>query len=135
MGPGALRQRWTLIPDHMSARFYRFPYPAERITGTLILNFGGGEPDRVNVDLAGYASDQLVGVKVVMTGTKPDLSAVVDVWGKNIPLDERLLTALRNAKQQASAVLAASFHPTGLADFRVHSEWRPGCGTGGGRLV
>jgi len=129
-GAKGLRKRVTLSPDRMSACFKGFKYPVERITGTLIHNSGGGEPDRLNVDLVGYASNQPVGVKVVLTGTRPELSAVIDVQGKNIPLDEKLLDALPEAKHKT---LAASFHPTGLADFHAHCEWRrdPALAAGG----
>ncbi len=120
-GTKGLRKRWTLSPNRMSASFRRFPYPAERITGSLVFTVGGGEPDQLDVDLVGYAGHEPFGVKVVLKGTKPDLSVVIDVWGKNIPLDERLMNALPDAKQKT---LAASFHPTGLLDFHVHSDWR-----------
>src|SRR5262249_2995365 len=106
-----------------SASFHKFPYPVERVTGSIVHNSGGGQPDRLDVNLVGYAADQPVRVRVAARGTKakPDYSATVEVWGNNVPLDDRLLAGLVNVKHRA---LAESFHPTGLGDFHVVSRWR-----------
>ncbi len=120
-GADLLRKRVTLYPRRMSASFEKFPYAVERITGNIVHNSCLGEPDRLNVDLVAYAGDQPVYVKLTEKGTKPDCTCTVDVWGKNIPLDEKLLNALTDPKHQT---LARSFDPTGRADFQVHSEWR-----------
>jgi hypothetical protein len=132
-GARGVRSRLTLKPQRMSASFYKFPYPVERITGDIVHKSGGGEPDQLNIDLAGYASGQPVAVKAVLTGSKPDLTAAIDVSGKNIPLDEKLLKALQDPKHK---VLAASFHPTGLGNFQVHSHWQRDSARGeGGHFV
>jgi hypothetical protein len=122
---GLLRKRLTLLPQRMSATFDRFPYPVGRITGSLVSNSCPGEPDRLDVDLVGYAGDQPVFIKATTTGGRPDFACTIDVWGKNVPLDATLLGALKapslNPKIYA---LAESFNPTGLADFHVHSDWQ-----------
>jgi hypothetical protein len=116
-------KRMTLLPQKMSASFHKFPYPVERVTGSIVHNSGGGQPDRLDINLVGYAADQPVRVRVEVRGTKakPDYSATVEVWGNNVPLDDRLLAALVNTKHRA---LAESFHPTGRGDFHVISGWR-----------
>jgi hypothetical protein len=116
-----LRRRMTLYPQRMSASFEKFPYLVERITGNIVHNCCPGEPDRLNVDLIAHAGDQPVFIKASVKGAMPDCTCAVDVWGKNIPLDEKLLEALTDPKSRA---LARSFDPTGLADFQVHSDWR-----------
>jgi len=121
---GLPRKRLTLCPQRMAASFKEFPYPVQRITGDIICNSCPGEPDRLDVDLVGYASDQPVFVKATLTGTHPDCTVVVDVWGKNLPIkdkDDKLMGALlRYPKYWA---LAKSFNPAGQADFHAHSEW------------
>jgi hypothetical protein len=135
-GARALHTRVTLKPQLMSASFYKFPYPVQRITGAIVHNSGGGEPDRLDIDLAGYASGRPVEVHAKLKGEKdePGFTAAIDVSGRNIPLDRKLLAALAPyPKQQA---LAASFNPTGLGDFHVHSDWqRDKARAGKGRFV
>jgi hypothetical protein len=119
---GLLCSRMTLLPQRMGANFKEFPYPVRRITGKITHNSVPGEPDRLDVDLVGYASDQPVFVRAKLTGTSPDSTIAVDVRGENIPIDEWLLGGLRDRpKYQA---LARSFQPTGLVNFQVHSEWK-----------
>jgi hypothetical protein len=115
-----LRRRLTLLPQRMSASFFKFPYPLSRITGNIVHNSCPGERDRLNIDLVGYTGVQPVFIKAAVTGTKPDCTCTVDVWGWNVPLDELLLKGLTEPKHNA---LARSFQPTGQADFRVHSDW------------
>jgi hypothetical protein len=60
-------------------------------------------------------------------GERPNHTADLDIWGQNIPLDEKLLLALK-AASPASWTLARSFHPTGLGDFYVRSHRDPQVG-------
>jgi hypothetical protein len=120
---GLLHRRLTLLPQGMSASFEKFPYRVERITGNIVHSTCRGEPDRLDVDLIGHAGAQPVFIKAAVKGTKPDSTVTVDVWGKNIPLDDKLLRALQTPRNPKLHALAESFHPTGLADFRVHSDW------------
>jgi hypothetical protein len=121
-GPRGVRKRWTLKPQQMSASFSKFPYPLGRVTGDIVQRSGGGEPDQLNIDLVAYAGDQPVKVKAELKGARPNLSAIIEVSGSNIPLDGALLAALVSKKHRA---LAESFHPSGLGDFQVMSRWRP----------
>jgi hypothetical protein len=115
-----LRRRLTLLPQRMAASFEKFPYPVSRITGNVVHNVCPGEPDRLEVDLVGYAGDQPVSIWARVTGARPDCTSLIRVWGDNIALDETLLKALTNPKHNA---LARSFHPAGKADFQVRSKW------------
>jgi hypothetical protein len=123
-GDKGLRRRLTLKPQRMSASFVKFPYPLDRITGDIVHKSGGGEPERLTIDLVGHASDQPVTVHAELTGTGPDRIATITVHGNNIPLDQQLLAALNKKEYQKYRLLAESFHPIGLANFHVTSGWR-----------
>ncbi len=86
----------------MSASFFKFPYPLSRITGNIVHNSCPGERDRLNIDLVGYTGVQPVFIKAAVTGTKPDCTCTVDVWGWNVPLDELLLKGLTEPKHNAA---------------------------------
>ncbi|HEX5270071.1 MAG TPA: hypothetical protein VFW33_06280, partial [Gemmataceae bacterium] len=120
-----LRRRLKLLPQGMAASFEKFPYPLTRLTGNIVHDTCPGEPDRLAIDLVGYAGQEKVFVTGKITGAKPDCTSVIDVWGYNVALDKTLQTALATApKLEATARLAREFNPTGRADFRVHSDWR-----------
>jgi hypothetical protein len=118
---GRLRKRLTLWPQQMSASFEKFPYVLERITGNIVHNSCPGQPDQLNIDLVGHAGAEPVGIKATVTGTEPDWTFELDVWGNNIALDRKLLNALLEPKHRT---LAESFRPEGLGDFHVRSDWR-----------
>ena len=63
-----------------------------------------------------------VKVHAEFTGTRPDQTATIDIRGDNIPLDHKLLAALKAYPKYRT--LAESFHPSGLANFSVISGWR-----------
>src|SRR5262249_31659540 len=117
------RRRMVLRPDGMSGCFKQFPCPVERVTGDIVQAWGGGEPDRLDVDLTGYAGDRPIRILAKAAGTKPDYALAVDAWGANTPCDEPLFRA--PAGRPKPQALAESFHPTGLADFHTRAEWRP----------
>jgi hypothetical protein len=51
-----------------------------------------------------------------MNGEPPFPEVRMELWGDNIPLDQKLHAALSEAHQK----LSTSFHPTGQADFKAH---------------
>ena len=120
----SLRNRLTLKPQQMTGSFINFPYLVTRLTGEIICNWGEDIDATIEVNLTGSAKQQPIHITSKVKGTKPDWNFSVDVWGNNVPIDDDLLQALRANKENPKPyTLAASFHATGLVDFRVHCDW------------
>jgi hypothetical protein len=108
--------RWTrhcvIRPDNMACRCEKFPYPAERGTGTIEHDH---DPDRgfeeIRVDLSGYAGGRPIRVRGKAQGEKP-AAVNLEITGEDIPLDDRLMAALAPEHQK----LAHTFEPRGRAD-------------------
>jgi hypothetical protein len=119
------QRRLRIEPRGMNATYEKFIYTLEGITGSLELLAGGPEGDVWSMDLTGHASGKRpVRVKGEVRGPRPCHTVVIDVWGDDIPLDDRLQFALDKLSQGDGARtnfgdLARSFEPTGLANFRV----------------
>lgn len=110
----------SLLPESMSVSFQRFPYPLERITGALDLNLLS---NRIGVDVVGYSGAQPVAIKGYWHGAGQDLDASIDIQAADIPLDEKLLHALRFS---AFEKLARSFHARGKGDIKAVIRHAPG---------
>ncbi len=109
-------RRCTIRPEDLTATFHKFPYPLEHITGTLVQVIDDTRKrDELTVDLVGIASGQRVHVKGKIEGVAPHVAADFKVWGENITLDQKLMSALPPKHQK----IAAAFHPTGRADFEA----------------
>lgn len=103
-------------PEDLSISFVKFPFPVEHITGTIDQEVDPARGvDVLRMDLAGLAGQRPVQIKGDVTGDGPASAVAVRIRAENVPLDERLRLALPPRQQR----LAASFHPTGLADVDV----------------
>lgn len=111
--------RVVLQPEALSVCFVKFPYPLQRLTGTLDMNLLTG---LIEVDVTGYTGPKPVFVKGTWQGEGTNVAAKFDIVANDIPLDESLLTALQPQFQ----ALARSFHPKGLGDFKAHLHQEPG---------
>lgn len=113
----------SLLPESLRVSFSRFPYPLERITGALDLNLLS---NRIGVDVVGYSGTQPVAIKGYWHGAGKDLDACIDIQAADIPLDEKLLHALRFS---AFEKLARSFHARGKGDIKAVIRHTPGAAT------
>jgi hypothetical protein len=114
---GQWHKRWVIQPEDLSASSIKFPYILEHITGTIVQeNDTVRGLDQIRLDLAGQAGAQRVFIKGDIEGEASCSGVEVKIWGNNIPLDRKLMDALAPAQQR----VAASFHPTGLANFEAH---------------
>lgn len=117
---GVCNKHCVIKPEDARAECARFPYEVEHIAGTID-HATHGDEDVITLDLVGKAGARPVHVRGEVRQPKPvgGISApsavAVEVWGENIPLDDKLLHALQPKQQE----LARSFHPRGLADFRA----------------
>ncbi|GIW80646.1 MAG: hypothetical protein KatS3mg105_2453 [Gemmatales bacterium] len=119
---GSQWKRHCLIhPKDVSASFWRFPYRLHHITGTLDHEVDNVKKiDRFKIDLVGREASQPVYVRGV-SDSPPDgkESLNIKIWGKNLPINEKLIRALP-AKYRT---LAESFQPRGLIDYEALIHW------------
>jgi hypothetical protein len=115
------RKHCVLHPENVSVCFDRFPYPVERLTGSLDVDL---LKDLYQVDLQAFSGSRPVMIKGTWHefGTKADVK--LDIFAKGIPIDEKLLTALKEAPKLQD--LARSFHATGRGDGRALIRHTPG---------
>jgi hypothetical protein len=113
-GPGRWEKHCEAEAEDVHASYEKFPYPLEHITGKLIADLASDRDDLLKIDLEGRAAGQPVWLKGEVLGHAPS-GVVIDLWGKNLPLDEQIIRALPEKYQ----TLARSFHPAGLGDFKA----------------
>lgn len=114
LSPGRWQKHCHVEAEDVRGSYEKFRYPLEHVTGTLDADLSTDRDDVFTVNLAGRAAGQPVWLKGQVYGGHP-CGVVLDLWGKDLPLDATLLKALPE-KYQA---LARSFHPSGLGDFRA----------------
>jgi hypothetical protein len=112
--PGRWQKQLVVHAEDAEGNYEGFKYPLEHITGTLEVDSTSERDDVIKIDLAGRAAHQPVFLKGQILGERP-CGVVLDIWGKNIPLDETLINALPANYQE----LARSFHPAGQGDVRA----------------
>ena len=125
-GPGAARTRLLLEPKGMKIRFDPFPYTVEGITGTIEQKSDGLSQAITHVDLTTNKAGWPLRFKGDFRGKEPNHQGDLDIWGDNVPLDDKLLNALKDGEAKKSWDLAMSFHAKGLGNFHVHSHHNPG---------
>jgi hypothetical protein len=123
-------QTCTLHPEEMTAAYCKFPFPVERLHGTLEIDLLAGE---VKVDLAGRASNRPVIIQGTWKGAGNNTDARLDIHAEGLPLpDDHLLHALNAVPGPDSklpgrfASLLRSFHPVGRYDLEAHIRKSPG---------
>jgi hypothetical protein len=99
------------------ACFVKFPYPVDGVTGTIDVVLSSDRDDHIHLDLAGRAGTRPIYLKGDLTGRVP-YGVALDIWGDNLPLDDKILAALR-VVPGGYEELARQFHPQGRADFRA----------------
>jgi hypothetical protein len=124
---GAWVKRCTVQPEDLTARFHKFPYPLDHITGTLVqVTDEANKKDELLVDLVGLAGESRVHIKGEVHGLAPNQSVDFTVWGEDIVLTQKLLDALPSRHRK----VAEQFHAVGRADFKArirrdagHDDW------------
>lgn len=112
---GEWQRQLIIQPEDVQASCSAFPYLLEHITGTIEHEAGSDREERIKINLVGRAGSRPVYIKGEVAGPRGQRAVHVDVWGDNLPLDEKLLAALPPEYQP----LARSFHATGQGDFRA----------------
>jgi hypothetical protein len=128
---GRLHKHCILSPEDLSAEFNRFRYPLKHLTGKLDYDFDEARSrDLLTVDLVGYAGLRPVSIKGTVEGTGPAARVALDISGNDMPIDEPLLAALPNTKEDRNKLslqeLARAFHARGLVDFVAFIRHTPG---------
>ena len=106
-----------LQPENISLCFSRFPYPVDRVTGSVSVDL---LEHFYRVALSGYSGTQPIYLQGTWKGQGDDVDARFDIDAHGIPLDEKLLTALQT--QPVLQKLARSFNATGRGDC-CHGNW------------
>lgn len=112
---GSWRKHCVVRPEEGRAVCARFPYPLEGVTGVIDVDFRSDRPDLVQLDLQGRSGERPIHVRGRISGEKPQAVAV-DLWGEDIPLDDKLTKALPDKYR----LLANEFHPSGTGSFRAY---------------
>jgi hypothetical protein len=114
---GAWRRTCIVTPEDASASAVRhFPYRLEHITGTVRHTASNDHPDVVDIDLVGLAGDRPVHIKGEVVGKKSTCGVAIDIWGDEIPIDEKLQGGLLRKQHQD---LVRAFRPAGSCSVRV----------------
>jgi hypothetical protein len=111
-------QHCYIHPKRMNALYKNFPYPIDGIQGELAYDLLKAA---LKIDLKAELAGQPITLKGTWIGQREETDADVHIQGANIPLDERLLSALPKEHQPA----ARSFHASGMADFDIHVRRAP----------
>jgi hypothetical protein len=119
------RHHCVVRPENASAVCSKFPYPMERITGEIEHESDAihpDRPDRLELNLVGYSGSQAVHLQGTVLGKGPAASLKLEIWGKDLPIDQKLRGALEPAFQR----IVDSFSPSGLVDIEAHIRKAPG---------
>ena len=90
---GKIRKKCLLRPKNMAGNYRGFPYPVDRIRGTIEATLDDDTPHRYEIDLVAEAQGKPVTLKgVVIGGPERELDLVLT--GSDISLDKELIAAL-----------------------------------------
>lgn len=120
--PGQDRRRVLIQAEDLSCSYFDFPYRIEHIKGTIDRESVGDQGPLLRLDLTGQAGAGSVYLQGEVKRDKPGTKLKLDIWGKDVPLDQKLVRALPEKYQK----IANSFHPTGRGDFVASIRREPG---------
>ncbi len=124
LGSGLWRHSGTLTGEGMKGHYVHFRYPVENVYGSIswevtnnlaVPSWTGMSTDWVSVDLHGEAAGKPVFIRGRAEGERGSANLRLDIWGNDVPIDDRLLGVLPPRPNH----VARSFAPSGLLDFRV----------------
>jgi hypothetical protein len=107
-----LKKRFVFRAKAMSAKYRGFPYPVDRIRGTIDATLDDAAPPRYEVDLVGEAGGKPVSLKGRVVGG-PDRDMDLVITGSNIVLDKPLIDALPDEYP----AFVRRLHATAMGDF------------------
>lgn len=124
---GRLVKEWTLQPQGMTGCYLDFPLPLREVRGTIWLDTSRVPRRNIRIDLAGLGGDRPATLKGTIQGEKKTSEIVLDITGKDILLDDRILRALppraRKVVHQFLPPLSRKHglaaHPMGQADVQA----------------
>lgn len=122
---GGWDARLELKPDGLAARYHKFPYPMRNVRGSVITEMSDEGPSRNVVDITSEVNGGArFAIRGTVAGAEPHpavdlwISGTDGRWGRNLPADEDIITALPPKFQP----LARSFRLRGHVDLvaRIH---------------
>ena len=113
--PGTWTKTYRMLPEGMEMEFVRFPYPIHTINGSVERVVTSEGSNKCVIDLNGFGGDRPVVLRGTIEGERETAGYNLVLQATDVPIDERLHRALPTKSQ----VLAAQFHPTGLADVQA----------------
>lgn len=113
---GGERSRVSLRPEGAEMTFWKFPYPLERLTGSVDFDLA----DRhVDVNITGATGERPVFIQGHWTGEGLGADASFDIRTSEVVIDEKLLDALPTTPTNVQK-LARSFRAQGKIDVKAH---------------
>jgi hypothetical protein len=109
---GRLHKRAVFRPKNMSGNYRGFPYPVDRIRGTIEAALDDDVPHRYEVDLVGEGNGKPVTLKGRVVGGA-DREVDLVLTGSDIVLDKQLIDALPDEYPN----FVRRLHPTATGDF------------------
>lgn len=109
----------SLRPEGVALIFKSFPYPLTQAKGRVDYNILN---QHVEVGLTANAGSREVALKGYWTGDGDSADVKFDIYGYDIPIDEKLVNALPPHLQK----FVESFHATGKVDVKAHISQLPG---------
>lgn len=110
--PAGLKKHFVFRAKGMSAKYRGFPYPVDRIRGTIDASLDDNGPSRYEVDIVGEAAGKPVSLKGRVIGG-PDRDMDLVITGSNIVLDKALIDALPDEYP----AFVRRLHATATGDF------------------
>src|SRR5262249_16512999 len=105
----------VIQPENANAIVDEFRYPVERVTGLIEFTGRLDQEDHIHVQLIGHAGERPVFVKGDVDGERPKHTVKIDVWGKDLVLDQKLERAIPRPYDR----VVRSFNATGKGDFQA----------------
>jgi hypothetical protein len=119
---GGWRREMELRPRQIMVTYEKFRYPVADVRGQVKrTTTQAGEPI-IGIDLVGLAGGQLITIKGTVVGEGDDPGINLRITGANIPLDEKLVTAL----PPKYAAMVRRFRATGRGDLVAEIVQKPG---------
>jgi hypothetical protein len=115
---GAPVKEWTFLPEGMTGSFIDFPYPVANARGTIWLDTSRLPYRNLRLNLTGQGGGQPLSLRGTIKGEKKTSEVILDITGKSILLDHRLMKAMPLRVQKvANQFLPAQSRKYGLAAF------------------
>jgi hypothetical protein len=117
---GKVHKKGMLRPKNMAGNYRGFPYPIDRIRGTIEATLDDDAPHRYEIDLVAEVQRKPVTVKGYVIGG-PEREVDLVLTGSDITLDKELIAALPDDYPK----LMRRFYPTARGDFTAKIRNNP----------